>query len=87
MNTVLRSILSGPAAAGFGLLTGLAALTRGQGLVLAPVAVLFWLSRDGWRSALRQSVVLVLGGVALIACAIPAWRAARVDPTIALRSE
>ena len=41
----------------------------------------------GYDPLTLVSVVPVLGGVASIACAIPAWRATRVDPAIALRSE
>lgn len=32
-------------------------------------------------------VVALLGGVSMIACWVPAWRAARVDPAITLRAE
>jgi putative ABC transport system permease protein len=32
-------------------------------------------------------VIALLGGVSVVACAIPAWRAARVDPSITLRAD
>lgn len=55
------------AAATFGLLAGLASLTRGQGIVLAPIGALYWLSRDGWRPGLRQSAMFCLAAAVLIA--------------------
>ncbi len=49
----------GPAinAAIFGLLTGLALLTRGEGVVLLPVALVFWIVRHGWRLSLGRLVL------------------------------
>jgi ABC-type lipoprotein release transport system permease subunit len=32
-------------------------------------------------------VIALMGGVAAIACSVPAWRAARVDPAVTLRAE
>ena len=40
-----------------------------------------------WDATTLMGVVVVLALVALIACAVPAWRAARVDPVSSLRGD
>jgi putative ABC transport system permease protein len=49
------------------------------------VSMLFDTSR--LDSITYVGVVVALSAVAMIACGVPAWRAARLDPTIALRAE
>jgi putative ABC transport system permease protein len=61
-----------------GILGGLA-LTRVLSTLLVGVA-----ASDAWTFV---SVALILAAVALLACTIPARRAARVDPMVALRYE
>jgi putative ABC transport system permease protein len=41
----------------------------------------------GRDPATYVGVAMILGGVILAAAAVPAWRAARVDPVVALRQE
>lgn len=60
-------------------LAGAAAATE------ALVAMLFGVSRLDLVTYV--GVIALLGGVSLIACGVPAWRAARVDPATALRAE
>jgi putative ABC transport system permease protein len=68
------------AAAGIGIgLLGAFGLTRLMGSLLYGVS-----ASD---PATYAEIVLLLGLVALLACAVPAIRAARVDPIVALRHE
>jgi 4-amino-4-deoxy-L-arabinose transferase-like glycosyltransferase len=53
------------AAAAFGALTALATLTRGQGAVLVPIALVYWLMRWGWRPA-AQATALSLVAAAIV---------------------
>jgi 4-amino-4-deoxy-L-arabinose transferase-like glycosyltransferase len=52
---------------GFGALTGMAMLTRGQGAVLLPVAALYWLQANGWRPAARATGLAIVAAAAIIA--------------------
>ena len=66
---VVRAPASRPwlPAAAFGLLAGMAVLTRGEGVVLVPVAIAYWLATSGWRSAARNSAVALAVAIGVIA--------------------
>jgi putative ABC transport system permease protein len=67
---------------GIGLLLGLVGAVAASQAV---AAMLFGVSRlDPFTYV---GVILLLAIVSVIACAMPAWRAARIDPSIALRCE
>lgn len=76
------TIVEGMTLTGFGVLAGIAgSLALSNGLV----GLLFGVKPID--PATYVLAVAIFAAVALAACSVPAWRAARVDPVIALRYE
>jgi len=72
-----------------GIALALAGITLGLGsaLVLSRLLTRFLYGVTPHDPVTYGVAAVLVGGVALAACAVPAWRAARVDPMIALRDE
>jgi ABC-type antimicrobial peptide transport system permease subunit len=67
---------------GLGVVIGLAGAVASS---RALITLLFGVSR--LDPITYGGVIAMLVGVSAIACSVPAWRAARVDPSITLRAE
>ena len=57
-----------------GVLVGLATLTRGQGMLLVPVALLVWVARDGWLPSFRQiGLVMIVAALVITPWTVRNW--------------
>ncbi len=79
---VLGVVRQGMALAAVGIALGLASAFAAMRAI---ESLLFGVASTDFTT--YMAVTVILGAVALLACAIPAWRAARVDPVRALRAE
>ena len=81
-NVLALVLRQGMTLAGFGIVIGVV----GGGIVSSALeTLLFGVSR--LDSTTYLGVIVLLAGVSATACTIPAWRAARIPPSIALSSE
>ncbi len=60
---------------------------RREGLTTAPAMFARLAEHYATQSPLSEGKAAVLGGVAVLACFLPAWRASRDDAAVALRAD